>query len=71
MGCSERKYVYFILEIQPVLTKTVVQAEGLVNFWQENFRVQVEARSGALRIHDECGQLPILVFAVFDTFRSR
>jgi len=63
MGCSERKYVKFVLKIQPVLTETVVQAEGLVNFWQENFRVQVEARSGALRIHDEDGQLPIFVFA--------
>lgn len=28
-----------------------VQAPVLVDFWQENFKVQVEARSGALYIH--------------------
>ncbi|KAJ6621737.1 hypothetical protein B0H10DRAFT_2017274 [Mycena sp. CBHHK59/15] len=28
-----------------------VQAEALVEFWQENFKVQVEARTGALVIH--------------------
>ncbi|CAA7265812.1 unnamed protein product [Cyclocybe aegerita] len=30
-----------------------IQEQGLINFWQENFKVQVEARSGALRIHQE------------------
>jgi hypothetical protein len=28
-----------------------VQAQALVDFWLEIFRVQVEARSGALRLH--------------------
>ncbi|KAF7347844.1 RNA cytidine acetyltransferase [Mycena venus] len=28
-----------------------VQAESLVEFWQENFKVQVEARTGAVSIH--------------------
>lgn len=32
-----------------------VEAQGLIDFWQENFKVQVEARSGALRIHHEDG----------------
>ncbi|KAJ7071043.1 Rec8 like protein-domain-containing protein [Mycena amicta] len=30
-----------------------LQAETLVEFWQENFKVQVEARTGALSIHTE------------------
>uniref|UniRef100_A0A8H7Y7W3 Rad21/Rec8-like protein N-terminal domain-containing protein n=1 Tax=Psilocybe cubensis TaxID=181762 RepID=A0A8H7Y7W3_PSICU len=30
-----------------------IQEPGLRNFWQENFKVQVEARSGVLRIHPE------------------
>ena len=30
---------------------TVVQAPALVDFWQENFKVQVDARTGTLRIH--------------------
>ncbi|KAF8905571.1 Rec8 like protein-domain-containing protein [Gymnopilus junonius] len=30
-----------------------IQDEGLINFWQKNFKVQVEARSGILRIHEE------------------
>ncbi|KAJ7630924.1 Rec8 like protein-domain-containing protein [Roridomyces roridus] len=30
-----------------------VQAESLVEFWQANFQVQVEARTGVLVIHDE------------------
>ncbi|KAF8974045.1 hypothetical protein BDZ97DRAFT_1912480 [Flammula alnicola] len=30
-----------------------IQAQSLINFWQENFKVQVEARSGVLRIHEE------------------
>ncbi|TFK41172.1 Rec8 like protein-domain-containing protein [Crucibulum laeve] len=30
-----------------------IQAPVLANFWLENFKVQVEARSGALRLHDE------------------
>ncbi len=29
-----------------------VQARGLVQFWQHNFKVQVEARSGTVRLHD-------------------
>lgn len=28
-----------------------IQAPALVDFWQENFKVQVDARSGTLRIH--------------------
>ncbi|KAF7320350.1 RAD21/Rec8 N-terminal domain protein [Mycena kentingensis (nom. inval.)] len=28
-----------------------IQAETLIEFWQENFKVQVEARTGALSIH--------------------
>ncbi|KAJ7487587.1 hypothetical protein B0H11DRAFT_2408492 [Mycena galericulata] len=32
-----------------------VQAESLVEFWQENFKVQVEARTGALMIHPTDG----------------
>ncbi|KAJ3513821.1 hypothetical protein NLJ89_g2734 [Agrocybe chaxingu] len=36
-----------------------IQEQGLINFWQENFKVQVEARSGALRIHqDDDAPLP-------------
>ncbi|PPQ76339.1 hypothetical protein CVT26_008967 [Gymnopilus dilepis] len=30
-----------------------IQEEGLIHFWQENFKVQVDARSGILRIHDD------------------
>jgi hypothetical protein len=29
----------------------LVQAPALVDFWQENFKVQVDARSGTLHIH--------------------
>jgi hypothetical protein len=29
----------------------LVQAPALADFWQENFKVQVDARSGTLRIH--------------------
>ncbi|KDR84977.1 hypothetical protein GALMADRAFT_131737 [Galerina marginata CBS 339.88] len=36
-----------------------IQEEGLINFWQENFKVQVEARSGILRIHQEEDHRPI------------
>jgi hypothetical protein len=32
-----------------------VEAQSLIEFWQENFKVQVEARSGVLRIHHEGG----------------
>jgi hypothetical protein len=39
-----------------VLTRWLVEAQGLKDFWQENFRVQVEAQSGALRIHHEDGK---------------
>lgn len=30
-----------------------MHARELINFWQESFKVQVETRSGALRIHDD------------------
>ncbi|KAF8807392.1 hypothetical protein BYT27DRAFT_7099303 [Phlegmacium glaucopus] len=32
-----------------------IEAQSLIDFWQEIFKVQVEARSGALRIHQEDG----------------
>jgi hypothetical protein len=53
-GCAlfHRKFTESVLADPPLL----VQAQELINFWQQNFRVQVETRSGALRIHedDEC-----------------
>ncbi len=47
-----RNFTESVLADPPLL----VQAQELINFWQQNFRVQVETRSGALRIHedDEC-----------------
>ncbi|KAJ7103545.1 Rec8 like protein-domain-containing protein [Mycena belliarum] len=35
-----------------------VQAESLVEFWQENFKVQVEARTGLLAIHHPSDEPP-------------
>ena len=30
-----------------------MHARELIHFWQESFKVQVEARSGVLRLHEE------------------
>ncbi|KDQ30809.1 hypothetical protein PLEOSDRAFT_1111526 [Pleurotus ostreatus PC15] len=35
-----------------------IQAPSLIDFWQENFKVQVEARTGALHIHPPDVQSP-------------
>ncbi len=43
---------YFCSSVSIVLMmSTQVQAPVLVDFWQENFKVQVEARTGAVLIH--------------------
>lgn len=31
----------------------LVQAQELIHFWKQNFKVQVETRSGVLRIHED------------------
>jgi len=32
---------------------SLVQAQELINFWQQNFKVQVETRSGIVRLHED------------------
>lgn len=40
-----------------------VQAQELVDFWQENFRIQVEARSGTLHLDNWPGITYIMPFS--------
>ena len=42
-------------------TYILVEAQSLIEFWQENFKVQVEARSGVLQIHHEDGMSLLLL----------
>jgi meiotic recombination protein REC8, fungi type len=45
-----------------------VEAQGLIDFWQENFKVQVEARSGVLRIHHEGGTSSLYFLYIYLIF---
>lgn len=55
MECTRRKYVYVFSQSGhfPVVLKSpfiLVEAPELVDFWQENFKVQIEARTGVIRL---------------------
>lgn len=44
------------------LTSTAVNAPALIDYWMENFRLQVEARSG--RLHDVNYGKPVSIFSM-------
>jgi meiotic recombination protein REC8 len=46
-----RRYRFGLLKIPADIRLSAVQAQVLVDFWLENFKVQVEARTGALHIN--------------------
>ncbi len=50
MGRTARRYLQLHRLIDIQLTSFAVNAPALVDFWHENFRLQVEARSGQLHL---------------------
>ena len=50
----KRVGVYLLLSVavSDAFFSFEVQALGLIQFWQHNFKVQVEARSGIVRLHE-------------------
>jgi hypothetical protein len=54
MGCSNGSCVFFLISLgcdgDYFRAYFVVQAQVLVDFWLENYKVQVEARSGLLHV---------------------